>query len=398
MESKIEEMLIVISPDEFKLRVLKVTDQMSEAGLDAVLISDLANLYYLTGRVFCGNILLQANGDHTFFLRRPSTLKGDNIICYRKVEEVCETVAATLKKGSVLGLPFDELSYSEVLRYQAALPDLRTENASPVMRRARAVKTAVEIHKMEMSGLKQAQVYREIPHLYHEGMTDIEFQIEIERSLRLGGCLGLFRTSGNQMEIFMGNVLTGQNADTPSPYDFAMGGEGMDTSIPVGANGGMILPGHPVMVDMNGNFTGYMTDMTRCYIDGEVPELARKANDLSKAICEAVADRMRPGVEAKALYNLAHDMVKEAEMENYFMGHRHHAGFIGHGVGITINELPVLAPRSRDIIQAFNTVALEPKFVLPGLGAVGVENTYVVQPDGPARCITVLNEDIESLT
>lgn len=398
MESKYDDSLQLLSDSEFKLRASKVTEQMKRDGIDAVLICDLVNLYYLTGRIFCGHLVLRQDGEKQYFLRRPSTLTGDNITGYRKVEEVCEDVVKSLGDGAVLGLPLDELTYNEVERYKAALAGLKIVNSSAMLRKARAVKTAEEIKKMEMSGLRQAQVYREIPHLYHEGMTDIEFQIEIERSLRLGGCLGIFRTTGTQMEIFMGNVLTGQNADTPSPYDFAMGGQGMDPSIPVGANGGMILPGHPVMVDMNGNFTGYMTDMTRCYIDGDIPELAKKANDLSKAICEAVSDRMRPGVEAKALYQLAHDMVKEAEMEDYFMGHRHHAGFIGHGVGITINELPVLAPRSRDIIQAGNTVALEPKFVLPGLGAVGIENTYVVQPEGPAKCITVLNEDIESLT
>ena len=78
------------------------------------------------------------------------------------------------------------------------------------------------------------------------------------------------------------------------------------------------------------------------------------------------------------------------------MGHRQKAGFIGHGVGIEINERPVIAPRSRDILAAGNVIALEPKFVIPGTGAVGIENTYVVMADGPARCLTNAPEEIIS--
>lgn len=75
------------------------------------------------------------------------------------------------------------------------------------------------------------------------------------------------------------------------------------------------------------------------------------------------------------------------------MGHRQHAGFIGHGIGIEINELPVIAPRSRDIIAAGNVIALEPKFVIPGTGAVGIENTYAVNDDG-IECLTPAPEEI----
>lgn len=103
-----------------------------------------------------------------------------------------------------------------------------------------------------------------------------------------------------------------------------------------------------------------------------------------------------PGVEAKALYEKALDMVKDRGLEAYFMGHRQHAGFIGHGVGIEINELPVIAPRSKHILEANNVIALEPKFVIPGTGAVGIENTYVITPTG-ARCLTNAPEEIRTL-
>ena len=87
---------------------------------------------------------------------------------------------------------------------------------------------------------------------------------------------------------------------------------------------------------------------------------------------------------------------KEAGLEEYFMGLKQKAGFIGHGVGIEVNEMPVIAPRSRDILEAGNVIALEPKFVIPSVGAVGIENTYVVRDNG-LECLTNAPEEIAEL-
>jgi Xaa-Pro aminopeptidase len=100
-----------------------------------------------------------------------------------------------------------------------------------------------------------------------------------------------------------------------------------------------------------------------------------------------------PGTEAKVLYNEAVRIATEAGLDEFFMGHNHHASFIGHGVGIQINEWPVLAPRSKHVLAEGNVIAIEPKFVIPGVGAVGIENTYVCTAKG-LRCLTPAPENI----
>lgn len=384
---------MLLTSEEAKLRHEKVAEIMRAFGIDALIINDNPNLFYLTGRVFCGYALVVSDGTVRFYCRRPVRLMGENVVYIRKPEEMGEA----LKGYSVVGFMGDDISWGMCERLRAICPEVRTVNASNVMRQARAVKTVAEIRAMKTCGVMQTEVYRRIPALYREGMSDLELQIEIERTLRLEGCLGIFRTSGDGLELFMGNVLTGKNADTPSPYDFAMGGRGIDPSLPVGADGTIIKPGQPVMVDMNGNFNGYMTDMTRMYIAGEVPAEVDRAHRLSCEICRTIADSARPGVEAKSLYELALNMAREAGMAEFFMGRSQQAGFVGHGVGITVNELPVLAPRSKDILQEGHTIAVEPKFVIPGCGAVGIENTYVVGSQGPAQCITPCPEQIIGL-
>ena len=388
----------LLGKDEQSARLGRVYAKMREAGITAALIRNNSNIYYLTGRVFRGYVYLPGESQQPlYFVRQPSTLRSEIpgvLFHIRKPEEIASLLAGQgLPVPGDIALELDNISYSAAERLAKAFGMAAPgKNMSPVMRAARSVKTKVEQDMLVRSGEKQTYVYSRIPHLYQEGMRDIDLQIEIERASRQEGCLGLFRVAGDEMEIFMGNVLTGRNADEPSPYDFAMGGLGLDPSLPVGANGTVIKPGIPVMVDVNGNYTGYMTDMTRMYYIDHLSDEARRACKLSADICEALAAMMIPGAKASDLYAKAVAMVEEAGMKEYFMGHRSQAGFVGHGVGIEVNEAPVIAPRSRDIIEAGNVIALEPKFVMPEIGPVGIENTYIVTPEGGRRITTAPEE------
>ena len=132
---------------------------------------------------------------------------------------------------------------------------------------------------MRISARRHEAVYREIPACYRPGMRDVELQIEIEKRMRMHGSLGYFRAFGSNMDIFMGSILAGENAEVPSPFDFALGGSGIDASCPLGANGTPLKEGTAIMVDMAGNYTAYMTDMTRVFSVGHLTELAYRKRD-----------------------------------------------------------------------------------------------------------------------
>ncbi len=376
----------------------KIQAALRRLPADALLLADNANLYYTSSRVFCGYTYVPAEGDMIYFVRRPVGLAGDNVVYIRKPEQIIEEMQKRgLPLPQTLLVEGDSLSYNEYTRLASAFPSSRIlPGGTALIRQVRAVKTPFEIGMIRQSAASHDMLYRHIPKLYTPGMTDLEFSIEIERAARQHGSLGIFRIFGRSMEIFMGNVLAGENADTPTPYDFAMGGAGLDDSLPIGCNGTTIHPGQTVMVDVNGNFTGYMTDLSRVYSLGEIPEKARHAHAVSLEIEQAVMSMARPGVAASELYDKALAIARDRKVEDYFMGHRQKAGFVGHGVGIEINEQPVLAPRSRDVLEAGMVFALEPKFVIPGVGPVGIENTFLVTDDGVER-LTNCEEEIRSL-
>lgn len=388
---------MLLPREEASLRIERLHKAMAGAGIDGLLVADNADIFYLTGRVYAGFAYIPAGMAPLWFVRRPVELEGDGVVYIRKPEDMAShIVAAGLAMPRRLGLELDILSFNQAERLRSVFPGAECVDTTPMMRAMRAVKTDFEVEQMRLSGLKHEQVYRKIPKLYRVGMTDVELQVEIERISRLEGCLGVFRISGQSMEIYMGNVLAGRNADVPAPYDFAMGGRGLDPSIPGGAAGEEIKEHNAVMVDLNGNFTGYMTDMTRVFAVGSLPQEAVDAHQCSIDICRAFEREARPGVEARTLYEMCADMARERGLERYFMGHRQHAGFVGHGVGIEVNEWPVIAPRSRQILERNNTIALEPKFVIPEVGAVGIENTYVIEDTG-ARSLTNAPEEIVQL-
>lgn len=223
----------LLGVDEQQRRLEKVKEQMRAAGISHALVRNNVNIYYLTGRVFRGFIYVSTDIEAPYyFVREPNHLVSDHHAPdshIRKPEEIPALLAAKgLKNDSPIGLELDTITYSEARRLAACFGKEPSANISPCLRGARTVKTAAEIEKLRCDGKKQSLVYERIPHCFREGMTDVEFQIEIERASRLEGCLGQFRVAGSDMELFMGNVLTGHNADTPSPYDFAMGGEGLD--------------------------------------------------------------------------------------------------------------------------------------------------------------------------
>jgi len=264
-----------------------------------------------------------------------------------------------------------------------------------MLRQVRSVKTDYEVALLIESARLQSLSYTEIPQLYRKGMTDHEFTVEIERNARLHGNLGLFRIFGQSMEVFMGSVLSGDNAANPSPYDFALGGAGMHPSLPIGHNETPLVDGTSIMIDINGNYTGYISDQTRTFSIGKLPQKAYDAHQVSIEIQQTLAEMGKPGAVCEDLYLKSLKIAEKYSLSHCYMGIDQQAKFVGHGVGLVVNELPVLCYKAKDLLQENMCIALEPKFIIKGVGAVGTENTFVVRKNGMEQITTAPEKIIE---
>ena len=376
---------------------MRLREEMQKSGAEACILTSGVNIFYLTGIIYTGFLYFPLEGEPIHFVKKPEDLDIPNLIPVRKPEMIAEELLKrNIRLPQSILIETDVLSYNTSSRIIKTLESKEIQNASVLMRHLRKIKTPFEIEQTRVNALKHKKIYDAVPMLYKKGMTDIELQIEIEYLMRKSGSVGIFLSYGENMNIHMGSVLSGDNAEATSPFDFALGGAGLTPLLPLGANGSVIEEGHTIMVDMAGNFSPWMTDITRVYSVGLISELAYKAHQVSLDIHQAFIEKAKPGITCGELYDMAYNMAKKNRFDDYFMGTRQHAKFVGHGVGLEINEPPVIAPRNMEVLEPGIVLALEPKFVIPGTGAVGVENTYLITENAPEN-LTVLEENIVDL-
>ena len=379
-------------------RTDRIQSEMQKKNIDACILATSVNIFYTVGSVYNGYYYLPAEGKAIHFVKRNSDVLIPESISIRKPEQITEELQKLgLKLPKIVLLETDTLSYSESNRLIAALKIEEVENASTLLRRIRSIKSEFELTQIRECAKKHIDVYKQVLLLYRSGMTDLELQFEIEYLMRKSGSLGIFRSYGPNMDIYMGSLLVGNNAQSASPFDFALGGHGESPILPLGATGVEIKEGNTIMVDMAGNYSPWMTDVTRVFSVGKIADLAYKAHQVSIDIHQTILSFAKAGTPCADLYNKALEIVSKNKLDEFFMGTKQQAKFVGHGVGLEINEPPVLAPRSKELLETNIVFALEPKFVIPNVGAVGVENTYLTTPSGLEN-LTILEENIIDLS
>lgn len=390
--------------EERQLHINRILQKMQESQVGACLVSTPVNTYYVLGRIINGYTYLDVDGHLLVFVRRPADLKASDLDvaddCFFPVRKPEQLPALLAEKGlsqpSTLWIEGEEMPQSQWARLSACFASSRILNGSHALRQARSVKTAREQQLLRESARLHEAVYRRIPEVFRPGMTERELVVEIEYLMRKGGCLGLFRTYGNDMEAHMGSLLSGDNAAVSSPYDFALGGAGHPSN-PIGATDTPIREGQSILIDMCGNFTGYMDDLSRCYSVGRLSEAAYRAHQTALEVQAFIQEQLRPGNVCEDIYNGALDIVRRAGLADRFMGKAQQAHFVGHGTGLVINELPVLAPKMKDVLQAGMVLAVEPKIIIDGVGAVGTENTFIVTEQGGDKLATLPDEIVDLL-
>ncbi len=393
-------MFTKIEEQELSLRWQMTKEEMALRGVEAMIISDNTSLCYLSGGIFSGVIYISLDREPILLVRRPVGLSGKNVAYIRKVEQIPDILAERgYSTPRNIALEGDTATHNEYLRISKVF-NLSEQNILPIatqiIRRVRSRKTPFEIEQVRYSGAIHSKLYDIIPSIFRVGMSDVELTAELEYHARKLGGLGNMRVFGSTMESLSGSILAGSNADTPSPFDFALGGAGLDSSMPVGCNGTAIQGDMTIMVDQGGTFSRYVTDMTRVYSVGKLPDIAYRAHQTSIEIHEMLISKARIGVATADIYNQAVEIVQRESLSDYFMGYTQQVSFVGHGVGLEINEMPVIAPRSREIFEQGNVIALEPKFVIPNIGAVGIENTYAITEGGVEK-LTLHEESIIAL-
>ncbi len=387
--------------DEISRRIQVFQGLLAHAGVDAAVIQQNADLYYFTGTVQDGYLVVPASGSPLFLVRRDAARAELQsflrpIRPMKSAGELPGAVAEVIggARGKRLGFELDVLPANTFFFYDRKLfPDHELVDVSGLIRRVRMVKSPWEIQMMRRAGAISKAVADAVPHLLHEGMTELELSIRLESVARTAGHMGLLRLRNSNMDMYFGHILSGSDAALPSYGDMATGGRGVSPAFGQGASEKPIGRNEMVSVDTMLSFHGYLNDQTRNFCVGTPPAKLAEAHGLSRKILRRLAEEAVPGTVTGELYDKMCRWVDEAGWSDHFMG----AGdfrvtFVGHGLGIEVDELPLIAARQKTVIEEGMVLAVEPKFIVPGLGIAGIENTYLVTKKGLTSLNTAVGE------
>ncbi len=386
---------------ELEQRTSKLQSGMKDAGIDGALIVQRADLFYFSGTGQNCHLFVPAKGDPVLIVKKSMARaeqesRLDNIVPFDGWDKLLNTIKEILPENSRLGLESDVLTASLYFRYQKLFSDFELADVSKVIRKIRAVKSDYEIDIMKEAALISESVLKKAGSIIREGMTEVELAGHLEQHARAMGHQGLVRMRGFNQELYYGHIMAGENAAAISFFDGPTGGSGLNPSFPQGAGAAAIKKNEPILVDFVSVLGGYMVDQTRIFSIGELPYHLEKAYKEAITIKKKLAESGKPGVMASSLYMQAEQLAAEAGLANHFMGYVEKVNFVGHGVGLELDELPVIA-RGLDIpLEKGAVFALEPKFIFPGEGTVGIEDTFVVRDNGLEQ-LTIFSDELQVL-
>jgi len=386
---------------ELEYRFRKLQQHMAVEGLDAVIIVQNADLFYFTGTIQSGNLYIPLEGEPLYMVRKDflrarmeSGLK--EVVPFSSMKDIPMVLANHgYPQPKRIGMELDVLPVNFFERYRNVFTQGEFSDATPLIRKVRMIKTNYEIHILKDAAHQVDKVCRRAREIIREGMSDLELAAELEFTARKEGHQGLLRMRAFNAELFYAHVFSGADSAVPAYMDTPLGGMGPSPAFGQGAGYKKIRRNEPIIVDFAGCLDGYMVDQTRVFVIGALSDrLKRGYADMMH-----IQERMITLAESRATWGDIYDeclsLAVDQGYADSFMGNKGaQVSFIGHGIGIEIDEYPFLARGFKEMtLEPGMVFAFEPKVVFPGEGAVGIENTFYLTDHG-LKLITYSDQEL----
>lgn len=374
----------MLTHTEAMQRVTAMQAQLQAKGLSGALFIFPIDVYYFSGTRQNSTLWIPAFGEPVLMVRKSlSRARVESVLAdIRPFPSSKEFPAFFGEEVQKIGFSFDVAPVQQLNYYSKLLPGREFVDISAANREVRSVKSEFELEQLRISGAALCSVFKQVPEFLKEGMRELDLAAEFEYRLRKAGNEGYVRMRAYNQELFGGLALSPGGASFGF-FDGAVTGKGLSNASPQGASRELITRNMPVFIDFTGVFNGYITDMTRMYVIGTLDPELQRAFDLSLEIQAHLQQALKPGAICEELFQQAVEIADKGGLGAHFMGMPgEQARFVGHGVGLELDEFPVLAQGFKVPLQSGQTIAIEPKFVFPDKGVIGIENTFAVTHSG----------------
>ena len=374
---------------ELYQRIHNFQQKLEENSIHGAIILQKADLFYFTGTIQQAHLFIPESGEPVLMvfkdLERAKKESSLNRIVYLSSPK---KIPAILKENGyeipiALGMELDVLPVNLFFRYSDIFNSSKIIDISHQVRLVRAIKSDYEINLIRKAAKFSDKIVITAGNLIKEGITEVELAGQIEAVARSFGHQGIIRMRLWGNELFYGHLMCGASATTQSYISSPTGGEGVNPSVAQGAGFNTIKRNEPLLFDFAFAYNGYISDHTRIFAIGNLSDKLYHAHNAMLDIHDLLKREAKPDVPAGNLYDLALEQAKQSGYENNFMGagdKRIH--FVGHGVGLELDEYPFLAKGQKLKLQEKMVIAIEPKLIFPDKGVVGIENTCIVTKSG----------------
>lgn len=386
--------------EEYKLRVIAFQKILQEKGIDGSFILDRVSLFYFYGTIPGGIGYIPASGEAILLVRRgierainETPFRVIKFSSFRKLQDIFKE--HNWSKHQLIGMEFDRIPVALFNKYRKLFTDKEFVDISSIIKSLRIIKSEFEIEILKEAGRRAASSYKQIPTLFQDKMpSELELMADFEAIMRKNGHQGLVRMHSFNGEIWYGVIATGNSANANVAFDGPIGTPGLYPAAPFACSLKKIDKNEPILVDVVFGYKGYYVDQTRLFVVGKLLNKLINAYQCALEIQTILSRLMVPEQKGETLYEKAIEIVKQHHLIDSFMGFGNNkVSFVGHGVGLELDELPLIAPRYSTPFKNNMVIALEPKFFFENLGGVGLENTFRITDKGGEKLIP-LSDDI----
>ena len=379
---------VQIEHEEYEERISLLRQGMSEKGIDLALLFHSTDIYYFSGTGTYSTLAVPLDGEPILLVRigferalRDTWLKPENVRRSQGIKSVKNLVLEQVPRAKVIGIEKDVITADFGERLSRLLPQNQFQDVSPIVLEIRMVKSEGELNILRKAGLISMEGFRKCEEVLSEGMTEIELQSEIERVQRQLGSGDV--VTGRAMSHTFGVIASGINSSKFSGPFISMSSMGLSNARPFGASKRQMKKGDLVIVDKGTPFQGYHVDEARTYVIGKASDEQRRLFDIIIQMHSACLNAVQPGATTGDVYNAAKKIAIEFDCLEYFMGYgQYGVEYVGHGVGLEMDEPPLVSPYDNRVLKPGMVLAIEPKLMVPGWGGVDIEDTVVVTPHG----------------
>ncbi|HOQ37762.1 MAG TPA: Xaa-Pro peptidase family protein [Acetivibrio sp.] len=380
--------------NELNLRMERFRAVMDEQnpGWKMAAIFSKVNLYYFTGTMQEGMLLIPREDEAVLWVRR-SIERAQEESLFPLIKPMNSFRDAARTYSNIPDTIYLETEFVPIAFYNRFQKYFPFEHVKPLDKQVsflRSVKSSYEMDLMEKAGDIHRRILEErVPKILEEGMSEAEFATKLYSVMVEEGHHGIARFSMLDTEILLGHICFGESSIYPTYFNGPGGNYGMSPAVPLlGSHERKLKKGDLVFVDAACGVDGYHTDKTMTYMFGaplpdEVIAVHKKCVDVQNKI----AAMLKPGAIPAEIYKNVMESLDEDFKQNFMGFGERRVKFLGHGIGLHVDEMPVIAEGFNEPLVEGMVLALEPKKGIENIGMVGIENTFKVTEKG-GICIT----------